>query len=188
MDRLEMLALRWGEKAEDILALAIKCVEIESERTIENLTHLAEACRSYNRTRPISDKQIVQTLTPEYIQQVLVPEICDNIAREYIGNLTYDIGRRVWEESHPSREEIPASVLAQIHALRCDDSQTWRESERKADKLKEEWMARTGQYQNQYTHCAGTMMALYKERIREDVRKRGYAFLMAQRESKEARE
>ena len=166
------LALNHNERILDLLALALKVLLDEGARTIDNLTHLASACKSYTRTNPISDERVTQVMTRDFIQHVIIPEICDNLAMEYV-LLTLGRGvKEIWDSQHPTQSEIPETIQHQLIALYSDDSQHWRESVSKADALKREWDARRGIYQGQYDYVLGTIGGIYRQRIGEDIRER----------------
>lgn len=170
--RFGTLALDKNETPEDLLALAIRVIEREDARTIENLTHLAEACKAYRRARPIDPRVIEKYITPEFIQHAIIPEICDQIAGQHIVRLVQRIESNVWDETHPDQEQMPEELLARVHALRCDDSQHWKESDWKADRLEHEWKVSHGWYLGQYAHASSTMARIYDERTREDISER----------------
>lgn len=166
------LALHWKETAQDILALALKVLLDENARTLENLTHLASACKSYTRTNPLSDARVMQVMTPDFIQHAIIPEVCDEIAMDYI-LLTLGRGvKQVWDDQHPNQEDIPEDIQQKLIALYSDDSQHWRESLHKAEEIKRECDARRGVYQGQYDYVLGTMGKIYRERVVEDIKER----------------
>ena len=166
------LALNHNERILDLLALALKVLLDEGARTIDNLTHLASACKSFTRTNPLTDKRVTEVMTRDFIQHVIIPEICDNLAMEYV-LLTLGRGvKQIWDDQHPNQGEIPENIQHQLIALYSDDSQHWLASERKADALKREWDARRGVYQGQYDYVLGTIGGIYRQRIGEDIRER----------------
>lgn len=168
---MRTLALDRNETAEDLLALAVRVLEREDARTIENLTHLAEACKSYRRARPIHPDWIVRIITPDFIQHAIIPEICDHIARQHIVNLLGDIEMDVWYETH-TKEPLPENVLDTIHTLECDDSQTSWQSWNQARRLEMLWKMKCGWYLGQYADASQTMEAIYDERQRVDIKDR----------------
>ena len=168
---MHRLALEHNESAEDLLALAIKIVAVPSARTIENLTHLAEACKSYSRANPISDERIQRTLTPDFIQRVIIPEICDHIARAHIEAVMEDAIIEVWGEEHPNTGgQIPENVRQTIAYLRNDDSQTSNQSWAQAREIEREWATKLGWYQGEYDDVVMPMTHILLARIDEDVR------------------
>lgn len=168
---MHRLALEHNESAEDLLALAIKIVAVPSARTIENLTHLAVACKSYSRANPISDERIQRTLTPDFIQRVIIPEICDHIARARIEAVMEHAIIKVWDEEHPDAGgQIPKNVRQTIAHLRNDDSQTSNQSWAQAREIEREWATKLGWYQGEYDDIVMPMTYILLARIDEDVR------------------
>ena len=168
---MRTLALDRNEKTEDLLALAIRLIEVEDARTIENLTHLAEACKTYRRAHPCTPEHIKSTLTPHYILDVLIPEICDNLMQDYLDAVLDRMAGDLWNELHPVQGQMPESVRNTIHALRCNDSQTWRKSEELARSIEKEWAEKLEWYQGQFDRTAIRMACLMHDRLNEDIRR-----------------
>ena len=175
------IVLAHGETLMDLLELAIRMLTIPSEWNMDNLTHIAEACKSYSYAHPIAPDYIQRTITPAYMTDVIIPEICDNIAREEVRYLLNGMVRDVWNQTHPNRPELPEHLEEICHGLECDDSQHSAESWEKANEIRRDWAETHDHYLGQWTFVLAPMLAIMDSRIREDVKVRARVF-------KEARE
>lgn len=173
---MDTLALEFKESPEDLLALAVKVIADKNARTIDNLTHLASACKSFTRTNPLTPERVLAVVTPDYIEHVLIQEICDNIAQRHIQHVLGMALSNEWDRQHPNQGAIPQDVCETIHALRCVDGRGWQEADRLADNLEYEWARRLNWYQGQYDHIMTVQGLTWDTRMREDVRDRPRRF------------
>lgn len=170
--------LRLGhmETAEDLLVKAIRIIADEDDgMNDERRQHIAMACQSYTNIHPSGMDEVKKVVTDEYIKNVLIPEICDNIAQQYIHNLVMSHTIGIWEYNHP-QHELPDNIRTLIQTLNADESQTSVESRQRASTIRRQWSEHTGEYAGQHKDIVAPTDRIFQRRTREGVRHRAIEY------------